>query len=294
MCGRCVKVCEEIVGAGAIDYKNRGFITEIISGFDEPLKDTECVFCRNCIDVCPVGALSEMNTEGRGRTWEYEKTKTICPYCGVGCGLVVYVKDNEIVRIKGDEKSPVNNGFLCIKGKFGFEYLRSEDRLIKPIIRENGNFKEVDLGTAIDFVYEKLRYYKEKYGHSSIGGIASAKCTNEENYIFQKFFRCVLKSNNIDHCARLCHSSAVVGLSETIGSAAMSDSLDEIERYSDCIIITGTNITETQPVTSYRIRKARERGAKIVVIDPRKVDISGIADIYVQPRYGTDVLILTG
>ncbi|MCM8807313.1 MAG: formate dehydrogenase subunit alpha [Candidatus Omnitrophica bacterium] len=294
LCGRCIKVCEEIVGVNAIDYKNRGFVTEINSGFDESLKDTECLFCGNCIDICPVGALREISAERKGRDWEYKKIKTICPYCGVGCGIVVYVKNNEIVKIKGDKESPVNNGFLCIKGKFGFDYVNSKDRLKKPLIKENGNFKEVDWEKAIDFIYEKLKFYKDNYGSDSIAGLSSAKCTNEENYIFQKFFRCVLKSNNIDHCARLCHSSTVVGLSQTIGSAAMSNSLEEIEKYSDCIIITGTNITETQPVTSYRIRKAKERGAKIIVIDPREIEISKIADIYIQPRYGTDVVLFNG
>ncbi|MCX7917029.1 MAG: formate dehydrogenase subunit alpha, partial [bacterium] len=294
LCGRCVKVCEEIVGVNAIDYKNRGFITEIISGFDEKLKDTECVFCGNCIEVCPVGALREISAERKGRNWEYQKIKTVCPYCGVGCGIIVYVKDNEIVKIKGDFDSCVNNGFLCIKGKFGFDYVKSDARLKKPLIKENGRFKEVDWNTAVDFIYEKLKYYKEKYGPSSIAGLASAKCTNEENYIFQKFFRCVLKSNNVDHCARLCHSSTVIGLSQTIGSAAMSNSLEEIEKYSDCIIVTGTNVTETQPVTSYRIRKAKEKGAKIIVIDPREIEITKIADIYIQPRYGTDILVFNG
>ncbi|HOK56672.1 MAG TPA: formate dehydrogenase subunit alpha [bacterium] len=294
LCGRCVKVCEEIVGANAIDYKNRGFITEIISGFDEILKDTECLFCGNCIEVCPVGSLREISAEGKGRNWEYEKIKAICPYCGVGCGIVAYVKNNEIVKVKGDEDSPVNKGFLCIKGKFGFEYVKDEERLKKPLIKEDGKFKEVSWEEAIDFVYEKLKYFRDNFGPFSIAGLSSAKCTNEENYIFQKFFRCVLKSNNVDHCARLCHSSTVVGLSQTIGSAAMSNSLDEIENYSDCIIITGTNITETQPVTSYRIRKAKEKGAKIIVIDPREIEISKIADIYLQPRYGTDVIVFNG
>ncbi|MFN4226691.1 MAG: formate dehydrogenase subunit alpha [Candidatus Ratteibacteria bacterium] len=294
LCGRCVKVCEEIVGANAIDYKNRGFLTEISAGFDQILKDTECLFCGNCIEVCPVGALREMYSERKGRVWEFKKVNTICPYCGVGCGIVVYVKDNQIIKIKGDEQSPVNNGFLCIKGKFGFEYVDSENRIKKPLIKENGKFKEVSWENAINFVYEKLKYYKEKYGPYSIAGLSSAKCTNEENYLFQKFFRVVLKSNNIDHCARLCHSSTVIGLSKTLGSAAMSNSLEEIEKYSDCIIITGTNLTETQPVTSYRIRKAKEKGAKVIVIDPREIEISKIADIYIQPRYGTDVIVFNG
>lgn len=291
LCGRCVKVCNEIVGVNAINYAKRGFDTEIISGFDESLNKTECVFCGNCVEVCPVGALREISAETKGRSWEYKKTKTICPYCGVGCGIVVYTKNNEIVKIKADENSPVNKGFLCIKGKFGFEYVHSDKRLKKPLIKKNGKFIESSWDEAIDYVYKKLKHYRDTYGGDAIAGLSSAKCTNEENYLFQKFFRTVLNTNNIDHCARLCHSSTVVALAETLGSAAMSNSLEEIEKYSECIIVTGTNVTETQPVTSYRIRKAVQRGAKLIVIDPRKIDIVKIADVYIQPKYGTDILI---
>ncbi len=294
LCGRCVKVCDEIVGVHAIDYSNRGFYTEIISGFDEPLKNTECIFCGNCIEVCPVGALREISAERQARSWEYKKTKTVCPYCGVGCGIVVYSKNNKIVKIKSDQESPVNKGFLCVKGKFGFQYVHSEKRLKKPLIKRNGKFLETSWEKAIEYIYQKLKFYKHTYGGTSIAGLASAKCTNEENYLFQKFFRSILNSNNVDHCARLCHSSTVIALAETLGSAAMSNSLDEIENCSDCIILTGTNVTETQPVTSYKIRKAVRRGAKLIVIDPREIELAKIAEIYVQPRYGTDVLVFTG
>ncbi|MGC8976282.1 MAG: formate dehydrogenase subunit alpha [Candidatus Ratteibacteria bacterium] len=290
LCGRCVKVCEEVVGANAIDFSLRGFKTEIISGFDEPLKDTECVFCGNCIEVCPVGSLREITAEGKGRTWEYEKIKTVCPYCGVGCGIVAYVKNNEIVKVKGDE-SIVNKGFLCIKGKFGFEYVSSPDRLKKPLKRKNNDFVEISWEEAIGIIYENFQRIIKRYGSDSISGLSSAKCTNEENYLFQKFFRSILKTNNIDHCARLCHSSTIEGLSRTIGSAAMSNSLEEIEKYSDCIILTGSNVSESQPVTSYRIRKAVERGAKLIIIDPREIELSEIAYLYLQPNYGTDVFL---
>jgi formate dehydrogenase alpha subunit len=291
LCGRCVKVCNEIVGANAIDFGFRGFKTEIISGFDEPLKGTECVFCGNCVEVCPVGALREVSAEGKGRSWEYEKIKTICSYCGVGCGINVYVKNNQIIKIKGDEESCVNKGFLCIKGKFAFEYVNSPDRLKKPLRRKNNDFEEISWEEALETIYENLEKTIKKYGSGSIAGLASAKCTNEENYLFQKFFRVVIKTNNIDHCARLCHSSSIAGLSKTIGSAAMSNSLEEIEKYSDCIILTGTNVSETQPVTSYRIRKAVERGAKLIIIDPMEISLSDIAYLTIRPNYGTDVFL---
>jgi len=291
LCGRCVKVCNEIVGANAIDFGFRGFKTEIISGFDEPLKETECVFCGNCVEVCPVGALREVSAEWKGRSWEYKKIKTICPYCGVGCGINVYVKDNQIIKIKGDEESCVNKGFLCIKGKFAFEYVNSPDRLRKPLRRKNNDFEEISWKEAFETICENLEKTIKKYGSGSVAGLASAKCTNEENYVFQKFFRVVIKTNNVDHCARLCHSSSIAGLSKTIGSAAMSNSLEEIEKYSDCIILTGTNVSETQPATSYRIRKAVERGAKLIIIGPMEISLSDIAYLTIKPNYGTDVFL---
>ncbi len=296
LCGRCVKVCEEIVGANAIDYKNRGFLTEISAGFDQILKDTECLFCGNCIDVCPVGALREEYSERKGRVWEFKKVNTICPYCGVGCGIEVFVKNNEIVKVKGAEENPVNNGFLCVKGKFGFEYVKSPDRLKKPLLRktsrkEKPEFEEIDWETALNLIKEKLIEIKVRYGPDSIAGLSSAKCTNEENYLFQKFFRQIIGTNNVDHCARLCHSSTIAGLSQTIGAAAMTNPFDEIENFSECIILVGSNVSETQPVTSYKIRKAVERGAKLIVIDPKEIEMAKISTIYLQPKIGTDVML---
>lgn len=295
LCGRCVKVCEEIVGADAIDFGGRSFETQIISGFDESLKDGGCVFCGNCIQVCPVGALRESGAEGRGRTWEFKKIKTVCPYCGVGCGLEVSVKDNTIIKIKSSTESPVNRDWLCIKGKFGFEYVSHRERLTTPLIRKSktqkAKFEEIGWDEALNLIAEKFSSVKRKYGPDSLAGLASAKCTNEENYLFQKFFRQIIKTNNVDHCARLCHASTIAGLARTIGSAAMSNSLEEIENVSTCILLTGTNVSETQPVTSYKIRRAVKRGAKLIVIDPRRIDIADIAYLYIQPRIGTDVMV---
>jgi len=291
LCGRCVKICEEIVGANAIEFAYRGFKTEIVSGFDQPLKESGCVFCGCCVDVCPVGALREVSGEAKGRSWEYKKVKTVCPYCGVGCGIVVYIKNDKIIKIKGDDESVVNKGFLCIKGKFGFDYVSSPDRLKKPLRRKNNDFEEISWDEAIDIICENISNILKKHGRDALAGLASAKCTNEENYLFQKFFRTIIQTNNIDHCARLCHSSTIAALSKTIGSAAMSNSLEEIEKYSDCIILTGTNVAETQPVTSYIIRKAVERGAKLIIIDPMKLSLSDIAYLNIQHNYGTDVLL---
>lgn len=297
LCGRCVKVCEEIVGAEAIDFAQRGFGTQIVSGFDESLKEGGCVFCGNCIEACPVGALREVGAEGKGRIWEFKRVETVCPYCGVGCGLEVSVKDNKIVKINAVDDSPVNKGWLCIKGKFGFEYVSHKDRLKNPLLKvkksrnSRTKFERIGWDEALNLIQERLSALRERYGPASIAGLSSAKCTNEENYLFQKFFRQILKSNNIDHCARLCHASTIAGLARTIGSAAMSNSLKEIEEISDCILVTGTNVSESQPVTFYKIRKAVQRGAKLIVIDPRKIDVADIASLYIQPRLGTDVMV---
>ena len=295
LCGRCVKVCEEIVGAEAIDFAQRGFGTQIVSGFDESLKEGGCVFCGNCIEACPVGALREAGAEGKGRSWEFKRVATVCPYCGVGCGLKVSVKENKIVKINALDSSPVNKGWLCVKGKFGFEYVSHKDRLKNPLIKKakksGAGFEKIGWDEALNLIHKRLSAIKEKYGPDSIAGLASAKCTNEENYLFQKFFRQILKSNNIDHCARLCHASTIAGLAQTIGSAAMSNSLEEIEKDSDCIMVTGTNVSESQPVTFYKIRKAVQRGATLIVIDPRKIKLADMASLYIQPRIGTDVMV---
>ena len=300
LCGRCVEVCGNVVGANALDFAFRGSATTIVSGFDQPLKDGGCVFCGNCIEVCPVGALRELEAEGQGRIWELAKVKTICPYCGVGCNLEVQAKDNRIVKIGSWLESPVNQGWLCVKGKFGFEYVGHPDRLKKPLKRSgprgeaSAGFTEIEWEEALNLIVRRFTEIKESSGSDGLAGLSSAKCTNEENYLFQKFVRVVFGTNNIDHCARLCHAPSVTALAQTLGSGAMTNSLDEIENVSDCILLTGSNVTESQPVTSYRIRKAVSRGARLLVIDPKRIDLSDIAEIYLQPRIGTDVMLFNG
>lgn len=292
LCGRCVEVCEKIVGAEAIEFGFRGFATNIVSGFDRSLKDGNCVFCGNCIEVCPVGALREINAENQGRSWEFKKIKTVCPYCGVGCSLEASIKNNRIVKINASPESPVNKGWLCVKGKFGFEYVSSPERLKNPLVKgSDGKFAETSWETAFDLIAEKFTSLKEKYGPDSLAGLSSAKCTNEDNYLFQKFIRVILGTNNVDHCARICHSPSVVALAHTLGSGAMTNSLEEIEHISDLILLTGSNVTESHPVTSYKIRKAVARGAKLIVIDPKRIDLAEIAEIYLQPRIGSDIML---
>jgi formate dehydrogenase alpha subunit len=203
LCERCIRICDEIQGSMAIDYANRGFHTKVAVPYHRSLKDSDCVFCGQCVRVCPVGALTERSRIGKGREWELKKVETICSYCGVGCTLILNIKDGEIVRVTSDLEAGVNRGNLCVKGKFGFDYVHSPDRLTEPLIKENGNFRKASWDEALDRVASGLKKVKKKHGPHAIGVFASAKCTNEENYLLQKMARAALGTNNIDHCARL-------------------------------------------------------------------------------------------
>ncbi|KUK12796.1 MAG: Formate dehydrogenase alpha subunit [Moorella sp. 60_41] len=207
VCGRCVRVCLEVQGNAALELVGRGIETKAGTVDPAGLKEAGCVFCGNCLQVCPVGALTERAGEGRGREWELKKVRSICSYCGVGCNLTLYVKDGKVVKVKGYENPEVNNGWLCVKGRFGFDYIHSPDRLTKPLIREgargSGNFREATWEEALDLVARELREIKESHGPDVLGFLCSAKCTNEENYLLQKLARGVMGTNNVDHCARL-------------------------------------------------------------------------------------------
>ncbi len=224
LCGQCVRICEEIQGVGAIDFAYRGFKAKICPPFE---KDLNCEFCGQCVAVCPTGALTGKMWKQKGRQKDIREVDTICPYCGVGCNITLHVRRNEIIRVTS-KKDTLNEGWLCVKGRFGYGFVSHPERLKKPLIRiaPKGTavsseqlavskelttnrqsltanlFREVSWDEALDYVAEKLRKIKEKYGPDAIGALASARCTNEENYLFQKFMRAVIGTNNIDHCAR--------------------------------------------------------------------------------------------
>jgi formate dehydrogenase alpha subunit len=315
LCGKCTRVCDEIVGASAIDYAGRGFASHIATPFDEPLADSACVFCGNCVQVCPTAALLPRARLGKGREWELERRRTVCGYCGVGCGVEYALKDDRILYARGYPEAPANGEFLCVKGRFGWDFATSPDRLTTPLVRrdlayalgltaapwtlpatpvlqakDGEAFVPVSWETALEIVAARLAETVQAHGPDAVAGLASARCTNEENYLFQKLVRASLGTNNVDHCARLCHSSSVTGLGMAFGSGAMTNSIREI-RDADCILITGSNTAESHPVISYEVVRAVKRGASLVVIDPRRVPLADHATLYLQPKPGGDVCV---
>jgi len=203
LCGRCVQACNDVQVNNAINFGYRGAPTKIVAAEDKPLKDSDCVFCGECVQACPVGALVEKDARYAVRQWDTTKVRTTCTYCGVGCQLDLHVQDGQVVKVTGAENLPPNFGSLCVKGRFGFDFIHSPERLTAPLVKENGKFREATWDEALDLVAEKLGSIKDAHGSDSIGVLTSARVTNEENYIANKFTRAVLKTNNIDHCARL-------------------------------------------------------------------------------------------
>jgi len=207
LCERCVTACNEVQFVEAIDLAHRGFSTKVAAPYERSLLDSTCIFCGQCVAVCPVGALTEKSRRFQGREWEFRKVATVCPYCGVGCNIELNIKDNRIVKVTSPANGVANQGRLCVKGKFGFDFVHSPERLTTPLIREGekgeGRFREASWEEALELVARRLAKIRTESGPDSLACLASAKCTNEENYLMQKFTRAVLGTNNIDHCARL-------------------------------------------------------------------------------------------
>ncbi|MBA7487055.1 putative formate dehydrogenase [subsurface metagenome] len=284
LCSKCVRVCDEILGVGAIDLIFRGYSSKVATFDDGPIINSNCVSCGECVVHCPVGALIP-----KGAMQPTREVETTCPYCGVGCQIYLGVRNNQVISVRGKREGTVNKGSLCVKGRFGIpEFVHHPDRLTVPLIKRDGKFTEATWDEALDLVASKLGNYKDQ-----IAVISSAKCTNEENYVIQKFARAVLTTNNVDHCARLCHAPTVVGLVQSFGSGAMTNSINEI-RDAACILAVGTNTTSAHPVIGLEIKKAVNKGAKLIVANPREIDLCRFADMWLQQRPGTDVALLMG
>lgn len=203
LCGRCVQACNEVMVNRAISYGYRGVHSKIVAGTDQTYFDSDCVFCGQCVEVCPVGALIEKKSRYQGRPWDMTKVRTTCPYCGVGCQLWLHInKEGKIAKVTAVEDGAPNKGRLCVKGRFAYDFIYSEDRLTTPLIKENGEFREASWDEALDLVAGKFKDIKEKYGADAIAGVSCARSINEDSYQMQKLFRSVLGTNNIDHCAR--------------------------------------------------------------------------------------------
>lgn len=198
LCGKCVRVCEEIQGVAAIEIAYRGFQAKVCPPFE---KDLNCEFCGQCVSVCPTGALIGKQSLGKGRQKDIKRIDTICPYCGCGCNITLHVSRNELIRVTSNTDT-LNEGWLCVKGRFGFRFVNSADRLTTPLIKRNGKFEKATWQDALNYVADRLKEIKKQHGADAIAGLSSARCTNEENYLFQKFMRAVIGTNNVDHCAR--------------------------------------------------------------------------------------------
>ncbi len=293
LCGRCVEVCHNVEVVGAIDFQERGFDTHIGLPPGLPRDQSGCTECGNCIDVCPTGALAFVGAEGAGRFWELDRVATTCPYCGVGCTLVLHTRNNRVVKITGEPGLGVSRGWLCVKGRFGFDFLHHPDRLTNPLIRRDGRLVAASWDEALDFVAARLTQIKQELGPDSIAAMASAKCTNEENYIMQKFMRVAVGTNNVDHCARLCHASTVAGLAQAFGSGAMTNSIDDLDQ-ANAIFVIGSNTTECHPIIGAAIKRAAQRGVPLIVADPRAIELTEFAAVHLRQRHGTDVALING
>jgi len=292
-CMQCMRICNEVQHRAVYTTDAAGY-PALVSGTTD-FRDTECNNCGQCVGVCPTGALKDLSDRGMRPKHLRVKTTTICGYCGVGCAIELETEGDRVVAINPSHTSDANSGNLCVKGRFGMDFIHHPDRLRKPLIRrggKSGRLEEASWEEAIAFVARRFNEVKAKHGPHSLAGITSARATNEDNYVFQKLVRCAFGTNNIDHCARLCHMASAVALKNAVGSSAPSASAPDV-RLATAFIIVGSNTTETHPVISSQVFKARyESGAKIVVVDPRRIEMVNHADVWLRPKPGTNVAVL--
>ncbi|MFA7241303.1 MAG: formate dehydrogenase subunit alpha [Sulfuricellaceae bacterium] len=289
LCGRCVRACDEVQGQFALAVAGRGFNSRIVRGLDEDFLRSDCVSCGRCVQTCPSNALTD-----RYRSQQIAadiRVRTTCTYCGVGCNLEVLVNRGRVVGMNAPEDAAVNHGHTCVKGRYAFEYVHHPERLTTPLIRRDGELQPATWDDAYDHITERLQAIIVENGADAVAGISSARCTNEENYLMQKFMRVVIGSNHIDGCARVCHAPTAFGMRATVGTGAATNSLDDIE-HTDCLLVIGANPTAAHPVTGARIRQKALKGTPLIVIDPRRTELATIADIHLQVRPGGNLPLL--
>jgi formate dehydrogenase major subunit len=287
-CWRCVRICEEVQGQFTWRITGRGDAARVIPDSGDTLATSSCVSCGACVDTCPTEALTDAAVSASVTDW----TRTTCPYCGVGCQMLVGTRDGNIVEVKPDLDASVNRGHLCVKGRYGHGFVRSPERVSTPMVRDDtGNWMPVCWDEAISTALNGFRQVIDLHGHQAVGVLGSARATNEENYLTGKFARVVLGTNNVDCCARVCHAPSAAGLKMAFGTGAATNSFDDIE-VARTILVCGSNTTEAHPVVGARIKQTRMRGANLVVIDPRRIELADHADVHLRPRPGTNVAVL--
>ncbi len=288
-CSRCVRACDEVQGQFVLSMAGRGFDAHIVKGQEVSFFESDCVSCGACAQACPTSAISDV-FESKSVAYD-EKVRTVCTYCGVGCNLDVAIKGGKVKSIQAPYDADVNVGHTCLKGRYAFAFYNHPDRLRTPLIKKDGEFVEATWDEAYDFIANKLTEIKEKYGPDSIAGVSSARGTNEENYLMQKFIRAVIGTNNIDSCARVCHSPTALGMQKTFGTGAATNSIIDL-KFTDCIMVIGANPTSGHPVTGAKLKQHAISGKPTIVIDPRRTELANYATYHLQLRPGTNVAML--
>lgn len=324
LCDRCIRGCDEIQVNQVIGRTGKGFETRIAFDTDQPMGASSCVACGECMARCPTGALTDKPLVAPIRLDLLQPVSSVCPYCGVGCAVTLHTQEEKVVRVTGRSEGPANQGRLCVKGRYGFDYSSHPQRLTRPLIRRpefypkgalsedvqgEGDYRrkrkgmQVDYGRilpafreatwdeALDLCAQRFLQIRQQYGSGALAGFGSAKCTNEDNFLFQKLIRAVFGTNNVDHCTRLCHASSVAALMEGIGSGSVSNPFSDVAQAEVCIVI-GSNAEENHPVAASFIKQAAARGTTLICIDPRKPQLTRHADHYIRFKPGTDVALL--
>jgi formate dehydrogenase major subunit len=287
-CYACERICRELQGQVTWRVIGRGGTTTLVPDSGGSLLESSCVSCGACVDVCPSGALQDKSllTLGAPTDW----TRTTCPYCGVGCEMQVGTREGRIVDVRPTRDAPVNKGHLCSKGRYAFDFIRSSDRVTTPMMRDGGAWRAVSWTEAFSYVAERLKAIVAAHGPDAVGVLGSARATNEENYVIQKFARTVVGTNNVDCCARVCHAPSAAALGAMLGTGAATNSFDDIER-AKTILVCGSNATSSHPIVGARIRQAALRGANLIVLDARRTELAAMADVHLAPRPGSDLLL---
>jgi formate dehydrogenase major subunit len=289
-CARCVRACDEIQGTFALTMIKRGFEARPVAGSGGGYASSNCVSCGACVKECPTGALLETSIIRSGPPTQ--TVRTTCAYCGVGCAFDAGVRDGHVVSMVPADDGPSNLGHSCMKGRFGWDYIYAPDRLRIPL-RRGQQWEAISWDAALDRVAQEFTRLTTTYGADAVATISSSRGTNEENYLYAKFMRCVIGTNHIDNCARVCHSATVTGMMETLGASAATNSIADLDQ-AKLIMVVGANPTESHPVVGARIKQAVRKGVPLVVVDPRRTELARLADMHLQLRPGTNVALLNG